>query len=129
VALGGGSGERSRDQAAEQQGGTPGASAVAGPPWADISPAQTRWNVARSAARRAPLPVAGTPLASKSSGQPPRPRPAVSRPPDSRSTEPICLASRTGLARQPTFSTVVSSSTCSVTAAAAAMAVSGSTLS
>jgi hypothetical protein len=74
------------------------------------------------------MPDVGTWLAAKSSGQPPSPNPAVNRPPESRSTDAICLARSTGLPREPTFRTVVNSSTCSVRAAAAST-VNGSRLS
>src|SRR5690349_17105247 len=57
------------------------------------------------------------------------PRPAVNLSPDTRTTEEICLASRRGLARQLTLTTVEIRSMRLVRAAAAASAMSGSRLS
>src|SRR5690349_22035972 len=57
------------------------------------------------------------------------PRPAVNRPPDTRTTEEICLARSRGFARQLTLTTVEIRRMRLVHAAAAASAMSGSRLS
>ena len=57
------------------------------------------------------------------------PRPAVNRPPDTRTTEEICLARSRGFARQLTLTTVEIRPMRLVHAAAAASAMSGSRLS
>jgi hypothetical protein len=106
--------------------GRPAPGSGVGPETLVTSPAHTRRISVSVSSKSFPWPFAGAPLAAKSSGQPPRPSPAVSRPPESRSTVASCLANRTGLLRQPTFSTLVNNWTRSVTAAATPRQTSGS---
>ena len=63
-------------------------------------------------------------MASCSSSAWPAPIPSVKRPPDSSLTDATSLASTAGC-RSSLLSTIVDRATCSVTAAAAASAVSG----
>jgi hypothetical protein len=100
-----------------------------GPEAPATSPAQTRRIVPSMSSKSAPLPAWMRSLAAKSSGQPPMARPAVSRPPDTRSREASCFPTTTAFRRAGTVRIVVISSICRVLAAAAASATTGSRLS
>ena len=90
------------------------------------SPSQISSHCSSMRSNALPRAPNSAPAASKSSSRPPTATPSTSRPPDSASTEAACLASIAPLTRSGAIRIVVASLIRSVTAAAAASAISGS---
>ena len=90
------------------------------------SPAQMRPHSSSISSKRRPRAWKSAPDALKSSSRPPTATPSTSRPPESWWTDAACLAISAPLTREGAIRMVVASRIRSVTAAAAASAISGS---
>jgi hypothetical protein len=90
------------------------------------SPSQVALNAASIASNSCPRLWKSAPTAAKSSSRPPTATPSTRRPPDSALTDAACLASSAPSRRVGASRTVVASLIRSVTAPAAASAISGS---